>query len=100
MQRREVITVAGVGGWAGRSSAQADPPESASAEGRLPRVAVAHTSFALTNLSESSPVILWREFFVHLRELGFIEGRNVIVDRYSALGDPARYSEIARQVGS
>jgi putative tryptophan/tyrosine transport system substrate-binding protein len=101
MQRREFITgVAVVGVWPGRSSARADPLEGASAEGRLPRVAVAHTSFALTNLSESSPVILWREFFVHLRELGFVEGRNVIVDRYSALGDPARYSEIARQVGS
>jgi putative ABC transport system substrate-binding protein len=37
-------------------------------------------------------------FFEELRRLGFIEGQNLIVDRYSAEGRRERYGEIAREV--
>ena len=64
------------------------------------RVAVVHTSHPLTNLSETSPVVLYREFFKRLRELGYEEGSNLVVDRYTAQGDPSRYTEISREVVS
>jgi len=37
-------------------------------------------------------------FLEELRRLGFIEGQNLIVDRYSAEGRRERYGEIAREV--
>ena len=37
---------------------------------------------------------VWSTFFGRLRQLGYIEGKNLIVDRYAA-GKPERYAEIA-----
>ena len=38
-------------------------------------------------------------FFEELNRLGYIEGQNLIVERYSALGQPAeRYGDFARQI--
>jgi putative ABC transport system substrate-binding protein len=38
-------------------------------------------------------------YFDELKKLGYIEGQNLIVERYSALGQPAdRYGEFARQI--
>jgi hypothetical protein len=36
--------------------------------------------------------------FSEFRKLGYIEGRNLIVERYSAEGRPERYPDIAQEV--
>src|SRR4051812_16435929 len=64
------------------------------------RLAVVHPSHPLTSLSEDNPVVLYREFFNRLRELGYVEGSTMVVGRYTAQGDPSLYTEIAREVVS
>ncbi len=40
---------------------------------------------------------VWSAFFGRLRQLGYTEGKNLIVDRYRLEGGPERYAEIARK---
>jgi putative tryptophan/tyrosine transport system substrate-binding protein len=40
----------------------------------------------------------WRAFFANLRRLGYAEGENLIVDRYSAEGHHERYGDLARAI--
>jgi putative ABC transport system substrate-binding protein len=42
----------------------------------------------------------WRAFFGELHRLGHVEGRDLIVERYSAEGHPSRYTDLARDVVS
>jgi putative ABC transport system substrate-binding protein len=42
----------------------------------------------------------WRAFFGELRRLGHVEGRDLIVERYSAQGHPSRYTDLAGDVVS
>jgi putative tryptophan/tyrosine transport system substrate-binding protein len=39
-----------------------------------------------------------KAYFAELRRLGYIEGQNLIVERYSALGQSDRIGEVARQI--
>src|SRR5262249_42601667 len=40
----------------------------------------------------------WRAFFGELRRLGYVEGGNLIIERYSAEGHHERYADLARQI--
>jgi hypothetical protein len=40
----------------------------------------------------------WRAFFAELRRLGYVEGENLIVERYSAEGHHDRYAPLAREI--
>jgi putative ABC transport system substrate-binding protein len=40
----------------------------------------------------------WIRFFDRLRQLGYVECKTLIVDRYAADGEPERYGDIARNV--
>jgi putative ABC transport system substrate-binding protein len=40
----------------------------------------------------------YKAYFEELKRLGYIEGQNLIVDRYSALGKPDRYDDLARAI--
>lgn len=40
----------------------------------------------------------YKAFFGELNRLGYIEGQNLIVERYSALGQPDRYADLARDI--
>ena len=40
----------------------------------------------------------YKAYFDELNRLGFIEGQNLIVERYSGLGQPDRYGDFARQI--
>jgi putative tryptophan/tyrosine transport system substrate-binding protein len=42
--------------------------------------------------------IFWRGFFAELRRVGYVEGENLIVDRYSAEGHHERYADLAREI--
>ena len=39
-----------------------------------------------------------KAYFAELKRLGYIEGQNLIVERYSALGQPDRIGDLARQI--
>jgi hypothetical protein len=40
----------------------------------------------------------YKAYFGELNRLGYVEGQNLIVDRYSALGQPDRYETLAREI--
>jgi putative ABC transport system substrate-binding protein len=39
---------------------------------------------------------LWRKFFSELRRLGYVEGNNLVVERFSAEGRSERYADVAQ----
>ena len=92
MRRREFITL--VGGTAVTSSlpARAQPK-------RLPMVALIFASAPLVEMLGSDPASPVARAFVHgLRDLGWIDGRNVVIERRSADGDPQRAPAIIAEL--
>jgi putative ABC transport system substrate-binding protein len=60
------------------------------------RLAIAHPSRPINEMNETN--ISFKAFFGELRRLGYIEGQNLIVERYSGEGKIAHYAEFAREV--
>jgi putative ABC transport system substrate-binding protein len=90
VRRREFIAGALLGAVAARARAQ----QAAKAY----RIAIVHESLPVTELTETSIRASWRAFFEELRRLGYVEGRNIVVERYSGGGLADRYPELAREV--
>ena len=61
------------------------------------RLAILHTSHPVSELTENSHFKYWREFFHELRQLGYIEGNNLVIERFSGEGQSDRYPELARE---
>ena len=57
-------------------------------------------SFGETETISETGSSFWRVFFAELRRLGHVEGRDLIVERYSAEGHPSRYNDLAQDVVS
>ena len=66
--------------------------------GREYRVAWISPAAPVPDLIETSRVQWARAFVGELRRLGYVEGQNLILDRYSGAGLPDRYGELARDV--
>jgi putative tryptophan/tyrosine transport system substrate-binding protein len=93
MRRREFITLlGGVTAWPLATRAQ----QSA----RQQRMAMFHPAIPPALLTETGGGSAWRAFFGELRRLGYVEGENLIIDRYSAEGRHERYAEVAREIVS
>ena len=90
MNRRAFI--AGVGGAAAW-------PMLARAQQRVNsyRIAIVHPSRPIAMLSDTGPPN-FQAFFKELQRLGYIEGQNLIVERYSGEGRTERYAELVRDV--
>ena len=91
MQRREFITLFGgtVATWP--LAARAQQPA------KMKRIAFVNSSGKVSAISVSgSPY--YRAFFEELSRLGYVEGQNLGVERYSGEGRPERYAELARDV--
>src|SRR3982074_617670 len=92
MRRRDFINV--IAGWA------ATWPLAARAQQRATqhRIAIFHPAIPTTLLTETGGGSAWRAFFAELRRLGYIEGENLIIERYSADGHHERYADLVRQI--
>src|SRR6476620_11117750 len=92
MKRREFI--AGLGGaaaaWPLTSRAQQPATQR--------RIAIFHPAIPTTLLTETGGGSAWRAFFAELRRLGYIEGENLIIERYSAEGHHERYADLVREI--
>jgi putative tryptophan/tyrosine transport system substrate-binding protein len=88
MRRREFI--AGLLLAATKGRAQAQQPA------KMHRIAIASPSILLADMTETGPPG-WRAFFAGLRRLGYIEGDNLTVERYST-DKEERFAELARDV--
>src|SRR5262245_26709878 len=86
MKRREFI--AGLLVAASLRQARAQEPA------KVHRIAIVTVAFPIAEITETSSFPGWRAFFHELRRFGYIEGRNLIVERYSAEGQTV---ELARE---
>jgi putative tryptophan/tyrosine transport system substrate-binding protein len=77
-------------------------PRGTFAQQRAPqhRIAMFHPAIPTRLLTETGGGSAWRAFFGELRRLGYVEGENLIIERYSADGNHDRYAPIARQIVS
>lgn len=91
MQRREFITLFGGAATTWPLAAQAQQPA------KMKRIAYVHPATKVSELSVSGPP-RYRAFFEELSRLGYVEGQNLKVERYSGEGQPERYAELARHV--
>ena len=91
MGRREFIML--LGGAAASWPFAAQPQQPA----MMKRIAIVHPSEPVANLVASYHRF-YHAFFAELGRVGYAEGNNLIVKRYSAGGQPDRYAELARDV--
>ena len=92
MRRREFITLLGGAAVAWPLAARAQQPATQH------RIAIFHPAIPTTLLTETGGGSAWRAFFGELRRLGYVEGGNLIIERYSAEGHHERYEDIAREI--
>jgi putative ABC transport system substrate-binding protein len=92
MKRRRFIAL--VGGTAAAWPLAARAQKSATQQ----RIAIFHPAIPTTLLTETGGGSAWRAFFSELRRLGYDEGDNLIIERYSAEGHHERYADLAREI--
>src|SRR6266542_5604587 len=92
MRRREFITLLG--------GAAATVPLAVRAQqaAKVYRIAIMAAAYPVAEITETSSLRFYRAFFQELRRLGYVEGRNLIVERYSGMGRTEHYAELAREV--
>jgi putative tryptophan/tyrosine transport system substrate-binding protein len=70
--------------------------------GKVYHVAVISPNTQPSEMSEASPdqalARAWGAFFGELRQLGYVEGKNLVVERYSGEGRVERFRELASNV--
>jgi len=93
MKRREFI------GLVGGAAASWPIAEWAQQLARMKRIAVVHTAEKVSNMTIAGREA-FRAFFEQLGALGYNEGRNLLVERYSAEGQLDHFAELAREVVS
>src|ERR671936_804420 len=91
MRRREFITLLG---------GAAAMPHAARAQQRATpqRMAMFHPAIPPALLTETGGGSAWRAFFGALRRLGYMEGQNLIIERFWADGRHDRYAEVTREI--
>ena len=94
-RRRFLALIAGIG------ANVLSPPARAQQTSRTYRVAFILTTTPVGEMAGPNPVHLLLRTFVHaLRDLGYVEGRNLILERRSAEGNFERLSEIVSELVS
>jgi len=92
MRRREFITllIGAAPTWPLTARAQQTPTKN--------RIAIFHPAIPTTLLTETGGGSAWRAFFGELRRLGYVEGVNLLIERYSAEGHHERYAALVREI--
>ena len=89
MKRRDFIRVLGsTAAW----------PLLVNAQTQSYRLAFIHSGLPADELTEVTGPFWVRHFFATLRRQGYVEGSNLIVERYSAGGQSQRFADLARAV--
>jgi ABC-type uncharacterized transport system substrate-binding protein len=92
MRRREFISLFGGAAVSWPRAVGAQQPATQQ------RIAIFHPAIPTTLLTETGGGSAWRAFFGELRRLGYVEGENLIIERYSAEGHHERYADLAREI--
>jgi putative ABC transport system substrate-binding protein len=94
MKRHEFIALLGGAAAACPLGARAQQPATQR------RIAIFHPAIPTTRLTETGGGSAWPAFFVELRRLGYVEGENLIIERYSAEGHHERYAALVQEIVS
>jgi putative ABC transport system substrate-binding protein len=88
MRRREFITLVGgaVAAWP------------LTAFGKTQRIAFVSTSFPVSVMYEANGDPFSKALFGELRRHGYVEGQNLLIERYSGEGRAAHYPDLVREV--
>jgi ABC-type uncharacterized transport system substrate-binding protein len=92
MKRRTFITLMGAAALAPPSAVRAQQSTTQQ------RIAIFHPAIPTALLTETGGGSAWRAFFGELRRLGYVEGENLIIERYSAEGHHERYADLAQEI--
>jgi putative tryptophan/tyrosine transport system substrate-binding protein len=93
MRRRDFI--------AGLMFAVATGRAQAQQTGKVYRIAFAHPTVPVADLNQASRgSFVTPAIFEELTRLGYVEGRNLLIERYSGEGRAAHYPDLARQIVS
>jgi putative ABC transport system substrate-binding protein len=65
---------------------------------KVHRIAMVHPARPASMMTEASGLPAYVAFFKELRQLGYVEGANLVVERYSAEGRTEHYAALARDV--
>jgi hypothetical protein len=87
MRRREFIAALG--------GITASPAALAQRVSKQVRLAFVRSGIPAAKLTETAGPFWVRRFFEELRRLGYVEGENLIVQRYSAEGHQGRFAALA-----
>ncbi|MFK4385839.1 ABC transporter substrate-binding protein [Bradyrhizobium sp. USDA 223] len=87
MRRRDFIAFVGV--------ASMLPAVAHGQPSKVHRMAILHPSHPVTELNELSRFRYYREFFRELRRLGYVEGSNLFIERFSGEGRVDGYPKLA-----
>jgi putative ABC transport system substrate-binding protein len=71
---------------------------SAQPSGKVYRIAIVHPSSSIVDMTEAGSSPYFPPFFKELRRLGYVEGQNLVVERFSGGGQPERYAGLVRDV--
>jgi putative ABC transport system substrate-binding protein len=82
---------------AGAVTASAIGPARAQQKEKVYRIAIVSPASPITDISETGSVF-YRAFLGELRRLGYVEGENLVVDRFSGSGRPEKYRELVDDV--
>lgn len=72
------------------------PPAKAQQTGQVHRIAIVAASGPVAEMTEARDSFL-RDLFPELRRLGYTEGQNLVVERWSAAGRRESYPDVARE---
>jgi putative tryptophan/tyrosine transport system substrate-binding protein len=93
MRRREFIAGLMFAAATGRAQAQQ--------AGKVYRIALAHPTVPVADQNQASKGSLAiPAIFEELTRLGYVEGRNLLIERYSGEGRATNYPDLARQIVS
>ena len=93
MRRRDFIGGLMIAAAMGRAQAQQ--------AGRVYRIAFAHPTVPVADQNQASKgSLVIPAVFEELTRLGYVEGRNLLIERYSGEGRAAHYPDLARQIVS
>jgi putative ABC transport system substrate-binding protein len=93
MRRRDFIAGLMFTATMGRAQAQST--------GKVYRIAFAHPTTPVADINQSSKgSLVIPAIFEELIRLGYVEGRNLLIERYSGEGRAAHYPELVRAVVS
>jgi putative tryptophan/tyrosine transport system substrate-binding protein len=91
MRRRDFITLLG-------GTAVAWPLAARAQSAKVQRIAIVSPSAPIADMSETGDQPAYVALFKELRRLGYVEGQNLVVQRYSAEGQLERYTALASEV--